>query len=153
MDCTAPPPAAINARAADILRGTSRLLVALGMAPMPEVKLKIGRRVDIMALGRDGAIWVVEIKSCRTDFLTDAKWPEYLDHADRFFFAVDTAFPVDLLPSDEGLILADRFGAEVVRDARHRPLAAARRKALSLAFARCAAMRLHELAEARGNIA
>lgn len=138
----------ISTRAADILRGVSRHLIELGLAPMAEVKLANGRRVDVMALARDGAIWVVEIKSCRTDFLTDQKWEDYLAYADRFLFAVDMEFPRDILPTNEGLILADRFGAEIVRTPLHRPLQSARRKAVTTAFARCAALRLHYLGEA-----
>ncbi len=127
---------------ADIGRGVVRLLTDLGIAALPELPLANGRRVDVIGLGRDGGIHVVEIKSSRADFMTDRKWPEYLEFAERFYFAVTTGFPLDLLPADEGLIIADRYGAELVRPARHRPLAAARRKALTLRFARLAAQRL-----------
>lgn len=127
---------------ADIGRGVVRLLTDLGIAALPELPLANGRRVDVIGLGRDGGIHVVEIKSSRADFLTDRKWPEYLEFAERFYFAVAVDFPLDLLPEDEGLILADRYGAELVRPARHRPLAAARRKAVTLRFARLAAQRL-----------
>ena len=127
---------------ADIGRGVIRLLTDLGIAALPELPLANGRRVDVIGLGRDGGIHVVEIKSSRADFMTDRKWPEYLEFAERFYFAVSAGFPLDLLPADEGLILADRFGAELVRPARHRPLGAARRKAVTLRFARLAAQRL-----------
>ncbi len=127
---------------ADIGRGVVRLLTDLGIAALPELPLANGRRVDVIGLGRDGGIHVVEIKSSRADFMTDRKWPEYLEFAERFYFAVTVGFPLDLLPEDEGLIIADRFGAELVRPARHRPLPAARRKALTLRFARLAAQRL-----------
>lgn len=135
-------------RAGNVLRGVCRLMIDLGLAPVPEVKLANGRRVDVMALARNGEIWVVEIKSCRADFLTDGKWEDYLGYADRFLFAVDLAFPRAILPPTEGLILADRFGGEVVREPAHRPLPPARRKAVTLAFARCAAARLHGLTQA-----
>lgn len=127
---------------ADIGRGVIRLLTDLGIAALPELPLTKGRRVDVIGLGRDGAIHVVEIKSSRADFMTDRKWPEYLEFSEHFYFAVAAGFPLDLLPGDEGLILADRFGAELVRPARHRPLTAARRKAVTLRFARLAAQRL-----------
>ncbi|HRY25311.1 MAG: MmcB family DNA repair protein [Geminicoccaceae bacterium] len=127
---------------ADIGRGVIRLLADLGIAALPELPLANGRRVDVIGLGRDGGIHVVEIKSSRADFMTDCKWPDYLEFAERFYFAVAVDFPLDLLPEDEGLILADRYGAELVRPARHRPLAAARRKAVTLRFARLAAQRL-----------
>ena len=126
----------------DIGRGVVRLLSDLGIAALPELPLANGRRVDIIGLGRDGAIHVVEIKSSRADFMTDRKWPEYLEFAEHFYFAVEAGFPMGLLPEAEGLIIADRFGAELVRPARRRPLAGARRKALTLRFARVAAQRL-----------
>lgn len=126
----------------DIARGVVRLLTDLGMAALPELPLANGRRVDLIGLGRDGGIHVIEIKSSRADFMTDRKWPEYLEFAEHFYFAVAAGFPLDLLPAEEGLILADRFGAELVRPARYRPLAGARRKALTLRFARVAAQRL-----------
>jgi hypothetical protein len=48
------------------------------------------------------------------------------------------------LPSEAGLIVADRYDAALVRSAAHRPLAPARRKAELLRFARRAARRLSE---------
>ncbi len=126
----------------DIGRGVLRLLADLGIAALTELPLANGRRVDIIGLGHDGAIHVIEIKSSRADFLADRKWPEYLDFAEYFYFAVAVGFPLGLLPEAEGLIIADRFGAELARPARHRPLAGARRKALTLRFARVAARRL-----------
>ena len=128
--------------AADLARGVTRLFADLGIAAVTELALANGRRVDVIGLARDGAVHVVEIKSCRTDFLTDGKWPDYLGFADFFYFGVAAYFPCALLPEDEGLILADRFGGEIVRAARHRPLPAARRKAVTLRFARAAAGRL-----------
>ena len=128
--------------AADLARGVARLFAELDIAALTELSLTIGRRVDVIGIARDGRVHVVEIKSSRTDFLVDGKWPEYLDFADFFYFAVAADFPRALLPEDEGLILADRFGAEIVRPALHRPLPAARRKALTLRFARTAASRL-----------
>ena len=128
--------------AAALARGVTRLLAELDIPAVTELGLKSGRRVDVIGIARDGLIHVVEIKSSRTDFLVDRKWPEYLEYADFFYFAVETDFPRQLLPEAEGLILADRFGGEIVRPARHRPLPAARRKALTLRFARTAASRL-----------
>ncbi|MEM0943885.1 MAG: MmcB family DNA repair protein, partial [Pseudomonadota bacterium] len=84
----------------------------------------------------------VEVKSSRADFQADGKWPGYLSWCDRFFFAVPAAFPEALLPQDQGLIRADAYGAEVVRPAPLDRLAAARRKAITLRFARLAAERL-----------
>lgn len=128
--------------AADILRGTMRLLLDMGMSSLPELTLATGRRIDLMGLGSDGQLVAVEIKSSRADFLADGKWPDYLAFADRFYFAVAPDFPLSLLPGTEGLIVADRYAATILRPAVERPLPAARRRALVLRFARTAALRL-----------
>lgn len=131
--------------AADIARGVGRLLVGLGHAPLLEFALGDGRRADIFAIGRKGLCTIVEIKSSRADLLADRKWPDYLAHADAFYFAVAPGFPQALLPTEEGLILADRHAGVIARTATPRPLAPARRKALLLRFARTAALRLQLL--------
>ena len=113
----------------------------MGLTPIAEFKLANGRRADIAALDRRGKITIAEIKSCRADFEADQKWPDYLEFCDRFYFAVDPGFPVELLPECEGLIMADGYGAMIARIADDRPLAAARRKAVTLRFARQAARR------------
>jgi hypothetical protein len=124
-----------------VTRGAARLLVAMGYAPLAEVCLPNGRRADLMALGPKGDIVIVEVKSGRDDFLTDRKWGEYRPYCDSFYFAVSPDFPQDLLPQEPGLIVADAFGGAVVRETGAVALAGARRKALTLAFARLAAMR------------
>src|SRR5215218_2687960 len=90
--------------------GTRRLLASHGFASLPEVTLANGRRADILGLGPDGEIWIVEVKSSVADFRADGKWPEYRDFCDRFFFAVPETFPTEILPGEAGLILADGFG-------------------------------------------
>ncbi len=122
-----------------LTRGVVRLFMDMGLSPIAEFKLANGRRADIAALDRKGQLTIVEVKSCRADFEVDDKWPDYLDYCDRFYFAVDTDFPRELLPDEEGLIIADSFGAMVSRPSQHRPLVAARRKAVTLRFARQAA--------------
>jgi hypothetical protein len=102
-----------------------------------------GLRVDVMALGPKGEIWVIECKSSRTDYLTDQKWQGYLEWCDRFFWAVDQDFPTDLLPEGTGLIIADAYDAEILRMGPETPLAGARRKVMLQKFARHAASRLH----------
>ncbi len=129
--------------AADIARGTMRLLAGLGMTPILEFTLANWRRADVAAIGPKGEIWIVEVKSSRADFEADQKWPDYLDFCDRFLFAVDPTFPTEILPEEAGLILADRYGGEVVREAPEERLAASRRRAVTLRFARVAAQRLH----------
>ncbi len=104
-----------------------------------------GKRVDVMALGPKGEIWVIECKSCRADFRADAKWEGYLDWCDRYFWAVDESFPTELLPQETGLIIADAYDAEIVRMGPEAKLPAARRTALTRRFARHAARRLGQL--------
>ena len=94
-----------------------------------------------MALGPRGQIAICEVKSSIEDFRCDAKWPEYMPYCDAFYFAVAPEFPRDILPGEPGLIVADAFGGAVLREAPAAPLAPARRKALTLAFARLAAIR------------
>ena len=123
-------------------RGAARLLADMGYAPLLEVCLPNGRRADVMALGKKGDIVICEVKSGIEDYRVDQKWPEYAPFCDAFFFAVAPEFPQGVLPDEPGLIIADGFGGAVVRDAPVSPLAPARRKALTVAFARLAAMRL-----------
>ena len=126
---------------ATVTRGAARLLTALGYAPLSEVTLPNGRRADLMALGPKGQIFIVEVKSGIEDFRVDLKWPESRPYCDAFAFAVAPEFPREILPDAPGLIVADGFGGAILREAPVEPLAGARRKALTLAFARLAAMR------------
>lgn len=142
-----PPPAGREAVTAEVRRGTMRLLAELGLASLAEVGLATGRRLDLLALAADGSFWAIEIKSSLADLRADAKWGEYLEFADRFFFAVAPTFPLDALPPGEGLIVADRFEAAILREGPLRPLPGARRRALLLRFARLAAARAHALAD------
>lgn len=124
-----------------LTRGVLRMFIDLGFSPIAEFKLASGRRADVAGLDRKGRLTIVEIKSCRADFEADQKWPDYLDFCDQFYFAVDPDFPSGLLPGSEGLIFADAYGATIHRPAVVRPMAAARRKAVTLRFARQAALR------------
>lgn len=128
-----------------LARGVSRHLLGHDFVTLEEMVPAPGLRVDVMALGPGGEIWVVECKSGRADFTTDHKWQGYLDWCDRFFWAVDAGFPADLLPQDTGVILADGYDAEILRMGPQLPLAAARRKAVVQKFARHAALRLQAL--------
>jgi hypothetical protein len=124
-----------------VTRGAAKLLIALGYAPLAEVGLPNGRRADLMAVGPKGEIVIVEVKSGLEDYRCDRKWGEYMPYCDAFYFAVAPEFPREILPEGPGLIVADGFGGAVLVDAPVEPLAPARRKALTLAFARLAAMR------------
>ncbi|MEJ7926996.1 MmcB family DNA repair protein [Sphingobium sp. AN641] len=136
-----------------VARGTLRLFFRHDMSGMLEVPLPNGRRADIMAIDAAGQLTIVEIKCSRGDLLGDGKWPDYFDYCDRFYWAVPSGFdlrPFDseaLWPERTGLIVADQYDAELVRPAPVEPLAAARRKAQTLRFARRAARRLTALAD------
>ncbi len=126
----------------ELARGVCRALAHRGFATLHEVSLANGRRADVLALGRDGEFVIVEIKSSVADFRSDRKWPEYRDFCDRLYFAVPNGFPLELIPEECGLIVADPFGAAFLREAPAEPLVAARRRAVLLRFAILAAGRL-----------
>jgi hypothetical protein len=131
--------------AAAVQRGVGRMMKAAGFACLYEFPLASGRRSDIIGINPKGLIWIVEIKSSLADFRADSKWQDYWDFCDALFFAVPTEFPQEVLPEETGLIVADAWGAEVLNAPFERKLAAARRKAVSLRFARAAALRLQAL--------
>lgn len=137
----------LSAAALEIQRGVIRTMARLGLAAVTELPLPNGRRADVVALSPAGDLTIVEIKSCLEDFRTDAKWPEYRDYSDRLLFAVGPSFPRDILPPDAGLIVADRYGGEVLREAPLTRLTGARRKVMMLRFARSAAFRLAWIAD------
>ncbi len=147
-DMSQPADGRQSERARDISRGAQRTLALLGFRAIPELSLADGRRADLVAVNDAGEIWIVEIKSSLEDYRSDSKWPDYRAWCDRLLFAVAPDFPLHVLPEDTGLILADRYGGEIVRTAppEHR-LAGARRKAIMLRFARVAAGRLMTLAD------
>lgn len=125
-----------------VARGVSRLMLERGYAPLVEFTLPNGRRLDVAAVSDSGEIVAIEIKVSLADLRADEKWPEYLEFCDRFYFAVPEQFPQEALPAEHGLIVADRFGAAIVRESGQSAVAAARRKALLIRFARVAAERL-----------
>lgn len=138
------PPAAI-----DVARGVTRLFCRQDIFAICEVPLPNGRRADMMGVDSRGNLTIVEIKVAKADLVGDCKWTDYLEFCDRFFWAVPPSLAGildgdDYLPGEAGLIVADRYDAALLRDAAHRPLAGARRKAELLRFARRAARRLCE---------
>jgi hypothetical protein len=124
-----------------LARGVARHLRTLDFVSVEELVPVRGLRVDVMALGPKGEIWIIECKSSKVDFQTDSKWQGYLAWADRFFWAVDQDFPTELLPDDTGLIIADGYDAEVIRMGPQTTLSGARRKQMLIKFARHAARR------------
>ncbi|GAB4387687.1 MmcB family DNA repair protein [Albidovulum sp.] len=125
-----------------LARGVCRHLLHHGFVTLDEFVPAPGLRVDVMALGPRAELWIVECKSSRADFTADRKWHNYLEWSDRFFWAVDADFPLELLPDGTGIILADAYDAEILRLGPETRLAGARRKALTQRFARMAGLRL-----------
>lgn len=138
--------------AADVARGTSRLLMQEGFSPILEFTLANGRRLDVAALGPDGTMLGVEIKVSIADLKGDMKWPEYLEFCDLFYFAIPPDFPDEFVPTTPGLIVADRYGGAIVRPSPRSQLHASRRKAVTLNFAKVAAERLATVLEAATDL-
>lgn len=130
-----------------VVRGVKRYLRAGGFACVDEVPLASGRRADILALAEDGSIVIIEVKSSIEDFRADAKWHFYRQHCDRLFFATSPRVPQEIFPEDAGLIIADGFGAEMVRPAPEHRMPGATRKALTIRVGRLSALRLHRLVD------
>ena len=137
-------------RALTIRGGVERFLHAQGWATLPELTLPGGRRADLVALTPKGEVTIVEVKSSLADLRADAKWPDYRDHCDALVFATLADVPLDAFPRDAGLMLADAYGAETVRQAPHHPLSAHRRKRMHLLFGRAAALRLRRCCDHAG---
>jgi hypothetical protein len=133
-----------------IARGTMRLLLSHGFTCVSELPLPSGRRADLVALGKRGEIWIVEIKSSIADFRADQKWMDYRMHCDRLFFATTVDVPCEIFPKDTGLIVADGFGGEMVCEAPEHRLPPATRKVMTLRIAQCAALRLQSLIDPAG---
>ena len=142
----------MSATAAEVARGTSRLLIQEGFSPILEFTLANGRRLDVAALGPDGAMLGVEIKVALCDLKGDQKWPEYLEFCELFYFAIPPDFPDEFVPTGTGLIVADRYGGAIVRPSPRTALHASRRKAVTLSFAKVAAERLANILEAADGV-
>ena len=134
-----------------VQRGTSRLLRQFGFVTLTEFTLASGRRADIIAVNEAGALWIVEIKSSLADYRSDDKWQEYRAFCDRLYFAIPQTMDPGIISPDAGLIVADGFGADVLRHPEEHTLHGSRRRALTLAFARVAAGRLHGLYDPLSN--
>ncbi len=128
--------------AAEVARGVSRLLIQQGFSPILEFTLPNGRRLDVAALGPGGEMLGVEIKVALADLKGDSKWREYLDYCDLFYFAIPPDFPPEHVPGETGLIIADRYGGEIIKPSQAQTLHASRRKAVTVSFAKVAAERL-----------
>ena len=144
--------------AADVARGTIRMLLRHDLVALGEVPLDGNRRADLMAIDSRGQIVIVEIKVARADLLGDAKWPDYLVCCDRYYWAVPAGFdvrPLDtpaFLPERTGIIVADRYDAAILREAHTESLSAATRKRVTLAFGRRAGRRLIGLTDPEADM-
>ena len=130
-----------------LARGVCRFLRRSGFGTLTEFTLRNRRRVDVIALAEDGRIAVVEVKSSEADFRADTKWQDYLGFCDAFYFAVPEDFPRHLIPESCGLLVADGFGAKMLREPEEGKVNPARRKSLITRFARAASLRLQALTD------
>ncbi len=131
-----------------VARGICRLFARNGIWCLPEMPLRSNRRADLMGIDAKGQVIIVEIKVSKADLMGDAKWPDYLDHCDRFYWGLAAHLDPACMATEAfrpdrcGLIVADGYDAEILRPAPTVPLAAARRKAEVERLAR-AALRRH----------
>lgn len=134
--------------AVDVARGIGRFFARNDIWCLAEVPLRNGRRADLMGIDAKGLIVIVEIKVARADLLGDAKWPDYLDVCDRFYWGLPPGLDRTPLeteayrPQTCGVIVADGYDAEILRPAALEPLAPSRRKTQVEHLARMA-MRRH----------
>jgi len=135
--------------AEDITRGVCRYLRNMGYSPLTEFKLSTNRRVDVIGVNKKGFYIVVEVKSSVADFRADEKWPEYRPFADQMYFAVANGFPIEILPDDCGIMIADAYNAAILRESEVTKINAARRKTQHVRFAKTAADRLHRVNDPR----
>jgi len=151
MPAIAPLRSAVDPLATDaaaVARGIVRLFARNDIWCVTEMPLRNGRRADLMGVDAKGRVVIVEIKVARGDLLGDAKWPDYLDHCDRFYWGLPPGLDRSPLESEGyrpdccGVIVADGYDAEIVRPAPSHPLSAARRKVEIEKLARAAMRRL-----------
>jgi hypothetical protein len=135
-----------------LARGVCRALGALGYAALTEFPLNSGRRVDVIAVNGAGETVIVEVKTSTADYRSDRKWNEYLEFCDAFYFAVPSAFPTALLPSECGLLIADDYGAEILRRPAAQPMNGSRRRAQTLRLALAAMQRLGRLVDPESGL-
>tara|TARA_B100001057_G_C22240124_1_gene715427 strand:- start:9 stop:443 length:435 start_codon:yes stop_codon:yes gene_type:complete len=125
-----------------IARGVIRHFAQIGLSSLSEFSPAKGLRVDIITLGMSNEIWIVECKSGQSDFKSDKKWQNYLEWCDRYFWAVDANFPIDILPTQTGLIIADAYDASIIREAPLNKLSPVRQRKIIKLMAASACNRL-----------
>ncbi|MEC7490084.1 MAG: MmcB family DNA repair protein [Pseudomonadota bacterium] len=125
-----------------LTRGVCRLFQHLGFGTLTEFRLSNGRRVDVMAMNPSGEFVIVEIKSTVADYRADKKWHQYLPFCEQFYFAIPSGFPIKLVPSECGVIMADSFDAVVRRESFSKVLSPKRKRHQLINFALTASSRL-----------
>ena len=133
----------------DIARGVCRLFGNMRCSPLTEFPLSNNRRVDVIGLATDGRFLVAEVKASERDFKADQKWPTYLTHCDEFYLAVSGGFPLELIPAEAGIIVADAYHGAIVRPSPKRKMNGTRRRNQILKFGLKAAKRLHHIRDPR----
>ena len=141
-----PPDSELKAAQA-VARGICRLFARNDIWCLPEMPLRSNRRADLMGIDAKGHLVIVEIKVSKADLMSDAKWTDYLDHCDRFYWGLAAHLDRACMetkafrPERCGLMVADGYDAEILRPAPTVPLNAARRKAEIERLARAALRR------------
>jgi hypothetical protein len=136
-----------------VARGICRLFARNDIWCLPEMPLRSNRRADLMGIDAKGHLVIVEIKVSKADLMGDAKWPDYLDHCDRFYWGLAAHLDRACMETEAfrpercGLIVADGYDAEILRPAPTVPLNAARRKAEVERLARAALRRQQGLTD------
>jgi hypothetical protein len=136
-----------------VARGICRLFARNDIWCLPEMPLRSNRRADLMGIDAKGRLVIVEIKVSKADLLGDAKWPDYLDHCDRFYWGLAAHLDRACMETEAfrpdrcGLIVADGYDAEILRPAPTVSLNAARRKAEVERLARAALRRQQGLVD------
>ena len=149
-----PNPVEAELKAAQaVARGICRLFARNDIWCLAEMPLRSNRRADLMGIDAKGHLVIVEIKVSKADLLGDAKWPDYLDHCDRFYWGLAAHLDRACMETEAfrpdrcGLIVADGYDAEILRPAPTVPLNAARRKAEVERLARAALRRQQGLVD------
>ena len=135
--------------AREVVRGVCRMFDGLACGTLTEFRLPYGRRVDVIALDEAGRFAIAEVKSSPADYRADRKWREYLPFCESFYFAVPVGFPLEILPPDCGLIVADAYGAAIRRESPVFALNPLRKRRQLLRFAHAASAGLHRLTDTR----
>lgn len=110
--------------------------------PLGSVQLENAQRADVLTIKpsyNKFSVSIYEVKISRSDFLSDIrteKWKGYLEHCNRFYFAVleEMNIKKEEIPKDAGLIVKTINGWKVVKLAQNRNIDIPKNTLLSLIF-------------------